>query len=312
MKLPFLALCFSLFQSIYANKSDNWAIIVDTSRFWFNYRHAANALAVYRSVKRLGIPDSHIILMLADDFACNARNPFPGKIYHDKSRLLDVYGQDVEVDYRGEEVTVHNLIRVLTDRVEEGTPSSKRILSNQNSNVLIYLTGHGGADFIKFQEQEELTSDDLADAIHQMNLANRYHEILLVIDTCEAASLYRKIYSPNVIAVSSSLLGESSLSHHSDRTTGVYVIDRFTYHLLEFLEKIEKNQQNKKIKDLFRICPKSQCISTVNHEVFNFSSRTAEEIYVTDFFGGTRELELVDLKLDQSDAEFLAKLSSSL
>jgi len=43
--------------------------VVDTSRFWFNYRHIANTLSMYRTVKRLGIPDSHIILMLADDMA---------------------------------------------------------------------------------------------------------------------------------------------------------------------------------------------------------------------------------------------------
>ena len=29
----------------------NWAIIVDTSRFWYNYRHGANALTVYHNVK---------------------------------------------------------------------------------------------------------------------------------------------------------------------------------------------------------------------------------------------------------------------
>ena len=36
--------------------TNNWAVLVDTSRFWFNYRHVANVLSVYRSVKRLGIP----------------------------------------------------------------------------------------------------------------------------------------------------------------------------------------------------------------------------------------------------------------
>lgn len=33
---------------------------VDTSRFWNNYRHIANALSLYHSVKRLGIPDSQV------------------------------------------------------------------------------------------------------------------------------------------------------------------------------------------------------------------------------------------------------------
>ena len=43
---------------------DNWAVIVDTSRYFFNYRHSSNALAVYDLVRSNGIPDSKIILMV--------------------------------------------------------------------------------------------------------------------------------------------------------------------------------------------------------------------------------------------------------
>ena len=46
-----------------------------------------------------------------------------------------------QVDYRDSEVTVENFFRVLTDRVPEGTPRSKRLLSDENSNILVYLTG---------------------------------------------------------------------------------------------------------------------------------------------------------------------------
>ena len=28
--------------------TNNWAVLVDTSRFWFNYRHVANVLSMYR------------------------------------------------------------------------------------------------------------------------------------------------------------------------------------------------------------------------------------------------------------------------
>ena len=68
----------------------------------------------YRTVKRLGIPDSNIILMLADDAACNSRNKFPGSVYANAGRHLDLYGDNIEVDYRGYEVTVENFLRVLT------------------------------------------------------------------------------------------------------------------------------------------------------------------------------------------------------
>lgn len=80
---------------------------VCTSRFWFNYRHVANTLSVYHTVRRLGIPDSNIVLMLADDMPCNARNPFPGGVYNNKDHELNLYEGDVEVDYRwvlGEEL----------------------------------------------------------------------------------------------------------------------------------------------------------------------------------------------------------------
>jgi len=82
------------FQSGHTN---NWAVLVDASRFWFNYRHVANVLSMYRSVKRLGIPDSQIILMVADDMACNPRNPHPATVYNNANQQINVYGDDVEV-----------------------------------------------------------------------------------------------------------------------------------------------------------------------------------------------------------------------
>ena len=56
-----------------------------------------------------------------------------------------------QVDYRGYEVTVENFIRVMTGRLPPSTPRSKRLLSDNRSNILIYMTGHGGDGFLKFQ-----------------------------------------------------------------------------------------------------------------------------------------------------------------
>ena len=35
-----------------AQHSNNWAVLVCTSRYWFNYRHVANTLSIYHTVKR--------------------------------------------------------------------------------------------------------------------------------------------------------------------------------------------------------------------------------------------------------------------
>ncbi|CAH2007575.1 unnamed protein product [Acanthoscelides obtectus] len=217
-----------------SNHTNNWAVLVDTSRFWFNYRHVANVLSIYRSVKRLGIPDSQIILMIADDMACNPRNPRPATVFNNANQHINVYGDDVEVDYRGYEVTVENFVRLLTGRLPPGTPRSKQLLSDEGSNILIYLTGHGGDGFLKFQDSEEITNQEMSDALEQMWQKQRYHEVFFIIDTCQAASMYERFYSPNILAVGSSLVGEDSLSHHVDPAIGVYIIDRYTFYALEF------------------------------------------------------------------------------
>jgi phosphatidylinositol glycan class K len=167
---------------------------------------------MYKTVKRLGIPDSNIILMLADDIACNPRNPFPATVYNNYQKTLDLYGVNIEVDYRGYEVTVENFIRLLTNRHEKNVPKSKRLLTDDRSNILVFMTGHGGEDFLKFQDAEEIGSFDIADAFEQMWQKKRYNEILFMIDTCQANSMFSKFYSPNILATGSSKVGENSYS----------------------------------------------------------------------------------------------------
>jgi phosphatidylinositol glycan class K len=223
--------------------SNNWAVIVSTSRFWFNYRHPANSFSVYHAVKRLGIPDHQIILMMADDVACNPRNIEPGCVFNHYDRKISVYDKHVEVDYRDQDVTAETFLRVLTDRHASDVPRSKRLLTNSESNILLYLTGHGGDGFLKFQDAGELTSYDLADAIQQMWDKQRYKNMLFIIDTCQAQSLPDRIRSPRVVSMSSSRIGESSYSHHNDDILGVPVIDRFTNHLLVFLENMSVHSE---------------------------------------------------------------------
>lgn len=279
-----------------SSHSNNWAVLVSTSRFWFNYRHMANTLSMYRTVKRLGIPDSQIILMLADDVACNPRNAFPGFVFNNQDRQLELYGDNIEVDYRGYEVTVENFIRLLTDRWSEDQPRSKRLLTDENSNIFIYMTGHGGEDFLKFQDAEEITSYDIADAFEQMSEKKRYNEILFMIDTCQANTMYSKFYSPNILAIGSSELDESSYSHHSDTEIGVAVIDRFTYYNLEFLEDLDKDSKltMQDLVDSYTF-EKIHSNAGVRTDLFK---RNLSDVLITDFFGNIQKTVIDDVEDD--------------
>jgi GPI-anchor transamidase subunit K len=86
------------------------------------------------------------------------------------------------------------------------------LLTDEKSNVFVYMTGHGGDEFLKFQDNEEISAFDLADAFETMWRKKRYNEILFMIDTCQANTMYSKLYSPNILATGSSNLGENSYS----------------------------------------------------------------------------------------------------
>ncbi|BFZ57490.1 glycosylphosphatidylinositol anchor biosynthesis [Savitreella phatthalungensis] len=287
-----IVLWISLLGHVLAAHTNNWAVLVSTSRFWFNYRHMSNALSMYRTVKRLGIPDSQIVLMLADDIACNPRNAFPGTVFNNADRALDLYGDNIEVDFRGYEVTVENFIRLLTNRWGPDHPSSKKLLTDENSNILIYMAGHGGNEFLKFQDAEEISAFDIADALAQMHEARRYNEILFMIDTCQANTMYSRFYSPNILATGSSELGESSYSHHSDMDIGVSVIDRYTYYHLEFLERfVQDGGSTATLKDQFDYVDFDRCNSQpgVRTDLFN---RPLDTVKVTDFFGSNAKADV--------------------
>ena len=55
--------------------------------------------------------------------------------------------------------------------------------------------------------------------------------------------MFEEIRSPGIISVGSSERGENSYSHHIDMDLGVYIVDRFTYYTLQFL-----NNNREKVK----------------------------------------------------------------
>lgn len=70
--------------------------------------------------------------------------------------------------------SIHSSAFGLTDfldisgRMDPSVPRSKRLLSDERSNVFVYMTGHGGNEFLKFQDNEEISAFDIADAFEQM------------------------------------------------------------------------------------------------------------------------------------------------
>ena len=241
--------CFGLSNS---NHDSNVAVLVSSSTFFHNYRHTSNTLVLYHSLKKYGgFTDDNIILFLGDEVACNARNPFKDTIYPYPNHEMNLF-ENVQVDYSGSDVTVENFFRVLLGRHASDSPSNKKLPIDENSksgneskiNLLLYITGHGGDSFFKFRDQEDFTTTDLRGAFEQMQIMKRFNSVLFISDTCQAFTLAPNtneenkksgLTIQNVYTIGSSLKGESSYAHHSDRSIGHSVMDRYVHYFLEHM-----------------------------------------------------------------------------
>mmetsp|Transcript_27600 Transcript_27600/g.39494 ORF Transcript_27600/g.39494 Transcript_27600/m.39494 type:complete len:290 (+) Transcript_27600:576-1445(+) len=155
------------------------------------------------------------------------------------------------------------------------------------ANILIYLTGHGGDQFIKFQDVEEITSKDLANTISQMNDLHAINEILFIADTCQASTLSEDITSKNVISIGSSLRGENSYGHHVDFHLGIAVVDSFTYTFQSFTT-FTTSWQNRSVKEWVDTATYSKLLSHVGVSDAT-SQRKISEIPMADFFSTTTQ-----------------------
>lgn len=60
-----------------------------------------------------------------------------------------MYCEDIEVDYKGEDLTYETILNLVRGRYERHFPASKRLQSNERQRVFIYMNGHGGENFFK-------------------------------------------------------------------------------------------------------------------------------------------------------------------
>ena len=97
------------------------------------------------------------------------------------------------------------------------------------------MNGHSGESFFKIQDTEVVHSPDVGKVFDEMHLKGLYKDILIILDTCEAMSLFDEVTAPNIVMVGSSLLGEKAYSYQADHSLNIFLNDRFTYFFSEQL-----------------------------------------------------------------------------
>lgn len=189
-----------------------WAVIAAGSAGFGNYRHQADACHSYHVMIKNGVPADNIILMMQDDVANAAENPFPGKLFNKPgNNVTDVYA-GCKVDYAGAGVTAELFIKVITgDATNLPTGTGKVLKSGASDRVFLNFIDHGGAGIIAFPNGPFLHASDLGNALQKMQTAKLFNELVFYMEACESGSMFPGLKPDGkIFAVTASNAEESS------------------------------------------------------------------------------------------------------
>ena len=80
-------------------------------------------------------------------------------------------------------------------------------------------------------------SEDLGKVFNEMHIKGLYKEIFMILDTCEAESMFHHIEAPNLYLLSTSRNHESAIADVTDGVLNTFLSDKFTQTFGEFLHE---------------------------------------------------------------------------
>ena len=225
----------------YPALTDQYAVLVQGSHGWNNYRHQADVLNVYQLLRKNGYDDDHIILIIDKALATDSKNPEAGII-----RAADD-GPDLMVnamiDYDNATLNPGDISNILLGNQTATTPVV--LPKDAGQNVLLFWSGHGhnkasnGVDELAWRNTDYgqgMTANKLKETISQMQAGGHYRKLLVLTEPCFSEAVITPLVGiQGVLAMSSAGRYEQSFADNWSSTLGVWRCDRFSRNIVTHL-----------------------------------------------------------------------------
>ena len=225
----------------YKPLKDRYALLIQGSNEWANYRHQADVLNVYQMLRGKGWDDDHIILIISDDIADNIKNKMKGKV------SISTYEKNLyeksAIDYSTDSLSLSDIKDIMLGRSSSHLPVV--LNTSDQSNVLVFWSGHGCLKtthkyngFLWRGREGIFTVDDFRSVLEQMNSEQRYRKMLLLLEPCYSRNMADQTHQiPGILAIASANWAESSFADFHSAELQVWMSDRFTNNLVNTLSE---------------------------------------------------------------------------
>lgn len=207
----------------YGFPPNKYAVIVAASSGWENYRHQADALAVYRHLMEVNFPPEQVILICEDDLAYDPRNPYPGNVHHlvaDTTNLRN----NIEVDYHPSQLTDEDMCSILCGHASDSLPQV--LTSGPDDYVFVFWCGHGTKQNGFNWMDRHVSGSVVNHWLKQMKQEQKFRRLLFVAETC---------YSGGVGAQCSDIPGVMMLTSTNENEPSFADISEFDLQLQTYL-----------------------------------------------------------------------------
>ena len=245
----------------YPAMTDQYAVLVQGSEGYINYRHQADVLSVYQALRRGGFPDDHIILIIDRDMSSSHANPQPGTVRTSPDGPDLLGGTTVgsgfaaaEIDYDSRDLTARDIANILKGNQTSTTPVV--LPQGEGHNVLFYWSGHGrsrsqgGADEFVWRKDyagDGFTAALLKETARQM----QFRKLCIAAEPCYGECVISAVEGiPGVLAMSGASAAEQSWADHWSDDARIWMCDRFTLNLVTCLT----DNADTSFRDLFLYC----------------------------------------------------------
>lgn len=192
------------------------ALLINTSKNFFNYRHMSNIQSFKFTLMAAGFPESQIHSICREDPFFDIRNTAQHKILLSSNVSIEHSNLSIE------DLTDQYILNLLNLRHKFLYKLS------ENDNILIYICGHAATEFFKICDKYYMFTDDIMTAL--VYLSKRVKRAVIILDTCQASSLIKPSeIPPNICVITTSNADEFSYSSIYVPSLGVSTIDDFGF-----------------------------------------------------------------------------------
>lgn len=196
------------------------ALIVAGSAGWSNYRHQADALAIYKMLLAYGVNVDDIALVSEMDAMSGVED-----------LIADYHLSDIDWNTMAKKVLIDN----------------DKYKTDSTGNLFVYWAGHGDRTGLKWLDSS-VSPAAITQVFSEMAVQKRFRKALVIIESCYSGIVGKALEGiPGLLCITAANDIETSKASKYSAELSVWTSNSFSDALLDFLV----NQTNASIYDLY-------------------------------------------------------------